>query len=182
MITTYLYTKSLSSELISHIKELYGNIVLEKYDEEVLKIIVDEYDVDTTLGMKENFMADFYLNPSVFIAPKLLSEEITFEIIQFIKNLKSDLYKISDIIIQAFMKNRKIIKDLKQYYENLFHTETIETVLGFLENDSSASKTADKMFMHRNTVNYRIDNFVSTTGINIRKFKEGVSIYLLLKY
>ncbi|MCK4551507.1 MAG: helix-turn-helix domain-containing protein [Tenericutes bacterium] len=45
----------------------------------------------------------------------------------------------------------------------------------------NASKTAKTLYMHRNTLNYRLDNFINKTEIDVRKFKGAIAIYLLFK-
>ncbi len=56
--------------------------------------------------------------------------------------------------------------------------ELIHTVTVFLENQSNISQTAKKLFMHRNTVQYRIDKFIEKTRIDIKTFQGALLAYL----
>ncbi|NQD69024.1 PucR family transcriptional regulator, partial [Bacillus haikouensis] len=59
-------------------------------------------------------------------------------------------------------------------------TELIHTVKAFLENQSNISQTAKKLFMHRNSVQYRIDKFIEKTSIDIKSFQGALLAYLAL--
>jgi hypothetical protein len=48
--------------------------------------------------------------------------------------------------------------------------ETFSTIKAFLENNLNASVTAKKLFIHRNTLQYRIDKFTEKTGIQFKDF------------
>ncbi|MCA1061916.1 helix-turn-helix domain-containing protein [Rossellomorea sp. AcN35-11] len=55
--------------------------------------------------------------------------------------------------------------------------ELIHTVKAFLENQSNISQTAKMLFMHRNSVQYRIDKFIEKTNIDIKTFQGGILAY-----
>ncbi|MBU5465602.1 helix-turn-helix domain-containing protein [Virgibacillus sp. MSJ-26] len=50
----------------------------------------------------------------------------------------------------------------------------------YLESDLNISVTAKKLYMHRNSLQYRIDQFKKHTGIDIRSFHQAMSVYLAL--
>jgi PucR C-terminal helix-turn-helix domain len=61
--------------------------------------------------------------------------------------------------------------------------ELIQTVKAFLENQSNISQTAKKLYMHRNSVQYRIEKFIEKTMIDIKTFEGALLAYLaLLEY
>ena len=57
----------------------------------------------------------------------------------------------------------------------------------FLESSLNISETSRNLFMHRNTLTYRLDKIERATGLNIRKFSDAVTfrvitiLYKLLK-
>ena len=62
--------------------------------------------------------------------------------------------------------------------------EMVETAEEFLNRSLNQSDTARTLFLHRNTLNYRLDKIEKKTGLNIRKFSDAVTfrlITLLLK-
>jgi PucR C-terminal helix-turn-helix domain len=61
--------------------------------------------------------------------------------------------------------------------------ELIQTVKAFLENQSNISQTAKKLYMHRNSVQYRIEKFIEKTMIDIKTFEGALLAYLaVLEY
>lgn len=62
--------------------------------------------------------------------------------------------------------------------------EMVETAEEFLNGSLNQSDTARKLYLHRNTLTYRLDKIEKNTGLNIRKFTDAVTfrlITLLLK-
>lgn len=57
--------------------------------------------------------------------------------------------------------------------------EIMETAEAFLDNNLNASETSRKMYLHRNTLSYRLDKIEKTTGLNIRKFSDAVAFRLV---
>lgn len=61
------------------------------------------------------------------------------------------------------------------------------TAEAFLENSLNVSETSRNLYMHRNTLMYRLDKIERITGLNIRKFSDAVTfrvisiLYKLLK-
>ncbi len=53
--------------------------------------------------------------------------------------------------------------------------EVINTVNGFLDNDFNASETARKLYIHRNTLMYRIDKLKQSTGLDVRVFDDALT-------
>lgn len=51
----------------------------------------------------------------------------------------------------------------------------------YFEEDCSLSHTAEKLFLHKNTLQYRLDRIRRNSGYDPRKFKDGVILYLALR-
>src|SRR5690625_4014877 len=58
--------------------------------------------------------------------------------------------------------------------------EMIETLEMFFQANFNISETAKKMYMHRNSVQYRLDKYMNETGINIQRFDEAIAVKLAL--
>ncbi len=77
---------------------------------------------------------------------------------------------------------------LKDYLEQ-FRIEGAEEVFGdadmiataetFLESSLNISETSRTLFMHRNTLAYRLDKIEKATGLNIRKFSDAVTFRVI---
>ncbi|CAM3705033.1 PucR family transcriptional regulator [Marinicrinis lubricantis] len=62
----------------------------------------------------------------------------------------------------------------KQNYK--MDAETELTLEHFFEMDCNVSETAKKLYIHRNTLIYRLDKFKQETGYDIRSFKDAVLV------
>ena len=50
----------------------------------------------------------------------------------------------------------------------------------YYEKDMSLAATAEELFIHKNTVQQRLNRISQSSGLNSRKFKEAVLLYLAL--
>jgi carbohydrate diacid regulator len=58
--------------------------------------------------------------------------------------------------------------------------ETMLTIRHFFENDLNISETARQLFIHRNTLVYRLEKLQKTTGLDIRKFDEAMTFKIAM--
>ncbi|HEY4553839.1 MAG TPA: helix-turn-helix domain-containing protein [Bacillaceae bacterium] len=56
--------------------------------------------------------------------------------------------------------------------------ELAAAIKRYIENHSNATLTAKELFLHRNSLQYRIDKFISKTGIDIKSFHGALTAYL----
>lgn len=59
--------------------------------------------------------------------------------------------------------------------------ELMRTLEVFLENNSNVSLAAKNLYIHRNTLQYRLDKFAESTGINLKSFDHAFTVYLACK-
>ena len=57
--------------------------------------------------------------------------------------------------------------------------EMLSTAEAFLQSSLNVSETSRKLYMHRNTLLYRLDKIEKATGLNIRQFSDAVSFRVL---
>lgn len=58
--------------------------------------------------------------------------------------------------------------------------ETLKMIETFLTCNLNISETAKELYMHRNSLQYRLDRFYEKTKIDVRQFHEAMSVYLAL--
>lgn len=63
--------------------------------------------------------------------------------------------------------------------EKLDH-ETLTTIQSFFENNLNVSETSRKMFVHRNTLVYRLDKIKKSTGLDLREFEDAITFKVAL--
>ncbi|MBA3062134.1 MAG: PucR family transcriptional regulator, partial [Atribacteria sp.] len=57
----------------------------------------------------------------------------------------------------------------------------LETLQGFFDNNLSITQTAKALFVHRNTLLYRLGRVKKITGLDPKKFDDAVQLRLALK-
>ncbi|MCH5344864.1 MAG: helix-turn-helix domain-containing protein [Acetatifactor sp.] len=58
--------------------------------------------------------------------------------------------------------------------------ETLNTLNKFFENNLNVSETSRQLFVHRNTLVYRIEKIQKTTGLDLRNFDEALTFKIAL--
>ncbi len=74
-------------------------------------------------------------------------------------NLK-DILKVS--VLEAFEEDKELMATIKV----------------FLKSNSNASLAAKKLYVHRNTLQYRLDKFMDKTGVHLKDFDAAVVVYI----
>ena len=67
-------------------------------------------------------------------------------------------------------------ESFREIFEN---DEMLETAEEFLRSSLNVSETSRNLYMHRNTLLYRLDKIEKATGLNIRNFSDAVSFRVL---
>lgn len=148
-------------------------------------------ELDATLdpSLFDTLTTDFFVTPNILIGkihvitPSLQSqfnwEQACLHTAQkYIR--KQHIYRIEDILPYLFLESKT--KDLAQYIlqEVNNDTELLATVRMFLECNMNVSLASKKLYMHRNSIQYRVDKFVEKTGVDIKTFTGAISTYLAL--
>ncbi len=98
--------------------------------------------------------------------------------IKYLKFVKNDeilyLFEISQMHNGLYSDNINMLDDIDQY--------TLETVKCYIEMGNSPTLAAYKLFVHRNTITYRVDKFVQDMGIELSNFPNCVFVYNLISY
>ena len=61
-----------------------------------------------------------------------------------------------------------------------FDEETLNTVSKFFENSLNISETSRQLYIHRNTLVYRLDKLQKNTGLDIRIFDDAITFKIAL--
>jgi hypothetical protein len=95
------------------------------------------------------------------------------------KGVKKGLITNRDII--NYVKKDDI--GLKPFILQKYHSKAYmsETIITYLECNQHALKASQALYIHRNTLMMRLDNFYEATGFDVRTFLDGYHIYYLLK-
>lgn len=61
-----------------------------------------------------------------------------------------------------------------------FDEETLSTINKFFENSLNVSETSRQLFIHRNTLVYRLDKLQKSTGLDLRQFDDAITFKIAL--
>ncbi|MBR4450286.1 MAG: helix-turn-helix domain-containing protein [Clostridia bacterium] len=79
------------------------------------------------------------------------------------------IYQLPTTLCEMFLK--EVFK--KGSIESLDH-ETLFTIQRFFENNLNVSETSRKLFVHRNTLVYRLEKIKKITGLDLREFDDAI--------
>lgn len=92
-------------------------------------------------------------------------------------NLKSILDELTEEQIEN-LKQKFLTSEIKSFLDR---EEYLQTINAFLENGLNVSVAATKSYMHRNTLNYRLDKFKRVTGLDLHNIENAILIKLLIE-
>ena len=61
-----------------------------------------------------------------------------------------------------------------------FDEETLSTINKFFENNLNVSETSRQLYIHRNTLVYRLDKLQKSTGLDLRVFEDAITFKIAL--
>ena len=85
------------------------------------------------------------------------------------------VYQLPTTLCEIFLQ--EVFK--KGSIESLDH-ETLMTVQAFFENNLNVSETSRKLFVHRNTLVYRLEKIRKLTGLDLREFEHAITFKVAL--
>lgn len=178
----YVYLKGGDPEDLTGFLGESEDFHIEAIDNGFLKLETDSDNfIDILAAAREFSLVELYRDFTAFIAPKEFDFNL-HDILKLLPDLSPDIYTFETLITEmVFMNRQELLKKMRNHFYARFNAETIETVLGFIEANMNASKTSKALYMHRNTLNYRLDNFIAKTEIDVRTFKGALAIYLLFR-
>lgn len=183
----YIYQKDINEELVELFSNFGDNIIVESNEGHTITVLdMDYYNPEPIdlVAFQELIQEDFGGEVAIFIEPYQESDfELGKLIKPFIEKLPFGVYFLEDIITHIVLKNDAYLQgEIIKYIQSKANREVIHTVREFIENNMNSSLSAKKLYMHRNTLNYRVDNFIESTHINVKTFKGANAIYMLFKY
>lgn len=103
--------------------------------------------------------------------------------------LKSISPGSEDFLLFDDLKLEMILSQVKEWQKNEFLSKTIaslsedelQLIKAYFDEDMSLSGTGRRLFLHKNTLQYKLNRIYQRSGLNPRRFKDAVLLYLALK-
>lgn len=172
--------------LVKSLKDVKVKVKADYYPamEEIAKTIVDMMNTEAMMSVKVSYgtvvqelkdvsrsykEAKMALDVGkIFYAEKIITAYNTLGIGRLIYQLPVNLCRI--FMEEIFGEN--VPEELDD--------ETLTTILKFFENNLNVSETSRQLFIHRNTLVYRIEKLQKATGLDIRTFDDALTFKIAL--
>ena len=79
------------------------------------------------------------------------------------------VYQLPTTLCEMFLK-----EVFKKGSIDSLDQETLFTIQKFFENNLNVSETSRKLFVHRNTLVYRLEKIKKLTGLDLREFEDAI--------
>lgn len=134
---------------------------------------------------------DFYQRVSFFIGDPLLVKEHADLHIQLDEKLfdvgvslqqNSVIYNRASVLPYYLMANYPV-KERNALFERILHLfleepEMVKTIKTYITCQQNTSQTAKALYMHRNSLQYRLDKFTEKTNVDLKSFEGALLTYL----
>ncbi|MCM3717520.1 PucR family transcriptional regulator [Fictibacillus phosphorivorans] len=144
-------------------------------------------------SLKDTLSTDFYIDLSIYIGLFQTNRNLAKEVYNRERNdflsIKDYLepkavYTIADLL--PLMLIQSASPDTRNTLTGLLaglmeeDKETVQTIKVFVECNMNTTLAAKKLYIHRNSLQYRVDKFYERTGIDVKQFKNALSVYIAI--
>jgi len=172
----------INSELVIWLSLSHGIIVEDKPQVTL--------EIDMLKDFSDTLTTDFYVEPFIYIGQlqkndedlkkKFLLEQSCFHTLHRTSNREKvmSFYEALPILIMRAPTASK--KDILSNHllEAIEDKELHHTIEAFFHSNLNASSTAKRLFIHRNSLQYRLEKLLEKTGLDIRTFSNAAFIFL----
>ncbi len=101
---------------------------------------------------------------------------------------EESIFVFTRLILERFLM--ELPQDISAYYhgllfnrknQRLFNEEMLYTIDMFFKKDLNLSDTARQLYIHRNTLVYRLDKVQKQIGLDLRSFEDAVTFKILME-
>ncbi|PGT90414.1 CdaR family transcriptional regulator [Bacillus sp. AFS040349] len=149
-------------------------------------------EIDSLKDLSDTLTTDFYVEPFIYIGQlqkndhslkeKFSLEHACFQSIHRSSNKEKVLsfYDVLPIFIlrAPSMLKKEILSN--HFLEIIEDKELHHTIEAFFHSNLNASSTAKRLFIHRNSLQYRLEKLLEKTGLDIRIFSNAAFIFLAI--
>ena len=148
--------------VVKQLPDIPSNEELEKMAREIENAVAEELGVSTVIGIGTvvghlRELADAYKEAQTAI--------INYENLGIGRLIYQLPTTLCDIFLSEVFKKNSI---------DTLDQETLFTINKFFENNLNVSETSRKLFVHRNTLVYRLEKIKKLTGLDLRQFDHAI--------
>lgn len=158
MIYNIFKTEEIEMETVDHF------ILLSVYEQEGFQIKLE--------NIINSLIQDCNIEINVLIVPFFA---VVFE--KYLDYYKNQVHTAFSIFVKL-QKYDFVLEDCKKIV-SMFSKKDIDTIKAFLKCNCNVCVTANELYLHRNSLNYRINQFILNTGIDIRDYNSMCFLNLI---
>lgn len=168
-----------SAALIKDMEGVDGIEELTQYAQAVRETVMEEAALNVNVGIGEEKNTLTQLGQSYAEAKRALE-------VGYLFHPEDCIYIYSHMLLERFLMG--IPQEDCQHFHSLlfnrrtaklFNEEMLQTIDMFFRKDLNLSDTARQLFIHRNTLVYRLDKVLRLTGLDLRHFDDAVTFKIL---
>lgn len=156
------------------IEKVTSNSMNKKELEQMVQLLDSDFYTDSHVYIGQFWSTDERL-PGIFATERQLFHQ-SLEMRARVNDLST---VILDFLIEQNFKTTDIFKELRKRVE--IDSKTTQMIDTLYRCDSNLAKTSKALFLHRNTLLYRIEKFYEQTGFDLKNRDDLVLCFLLLK-
>ncbi|WP_210469744.1 CdaR family transcriptional regulator [Sporosarcina sp. 6E9] len=158
-------------------------------------IIEKRKDSDENLSYEQIIdvlMSDLYVNINFFVGPFKDDIREIYDHFETLSNDAKTVFAYTNRPVVSYVDaipyllihqtepalREEISKTILQEY--LDDEDTLKMLETFVQCNLNISETAKELYMHRNSLQYRLDRFLEKTGIDVRQFQHAMPVYLAM--
>lgn len=181
-------------EALNIIKQLYNeeDVVSMIYGNDILLIGSFDEVYEHAKSIKDSIVSDFYSSCHISFSDIVFKAEDIRKAYLDAKtsmdlgkkfNIKGEIYCHSNLILEKIVYNinSEMKKDLYHRFSdkfNGFDGEIINTIEEFVNSGLNISDASKRLYIHRNTLIYRLDKIFKDTGYDLRDFKQATVFFM----
>ncbi|MBQ8148922.1 MAG: helix-turn-helix domain-containing protein [Clostridia bacterium] len=168
-----------SAALIKDMQGVDGIEELTQFALAVRETVMEEAALSVTVGIGEEKNTLMQLGESYAEAKRALE-------VGFLFHPEKCIYDYAHLLLERFLMGIPP-EDCQHFHSllfnrrtsKLFNEEMLQTIDMFFRKDLNLSDTARQLFIHRNTLVYRLDKVQRLTGLDLRHFDDAVTFKIL---
>lgn len=188
----WLLKASQLSENIEIIQALLTHSEVIPLNSEEALVIVSDNEELSEMDLISHLETEAMINARLYMGPVVKNiDDISFSYKQtvLLKDLKSNqtIVRFSDVLFERMIydlsdasKNQLLKLYLDLYPISNLTEELLETIHGFFLHNLNVTDTAHALFLHRNTLVYRLNRIQQLTQLDIRQFEDANKMKILL--
>ena len=176
--TLYLYHPQVELALYELLESLYGT--LNTTDALItLTLLDDQEDTLQADELKDLIESDFNLPITMLETGDIETMYSKTLIKQCLSVVPKGLYDLEALLFKVSQHDQTLEKTLKSVFDKALTQELKQTVLAFASHQMNVSLSAKALYMHRNTMHYRLTSFQQKTYLDPYRFDVLALMYRL---